>query len=164
MRRTRKQSSSKPTSKSYYPAHIPTLSILTLLCLINSLESTMYTQNHTRAILLAEKKTDNEVMSKLKSENLISDRAIKQGKLAQSKKEAEQKKLKEQRERLHEDVEILNTKILADSWTKDVETRKKDDRNLTKRAQAETMQARQESNLVEIDISIAESRIKDLEN
>ena len=99
----------------------------------------MYTQNHTRAILLAEKKTDNEVMSKLKSENLISDRAIKQGKLAQSKKEAEQKKLKEQRERLHEDVEILNTKILADSWTKDVETRKKDDRNLTKRAQAETM-------------------------
>lgn len=45
-----------------------------------------------------------------------------------------------------------------------MESRKRDDRNLTKRAQAETMQARQESNLVEIDISIAESRIKDLEN
>ena len=42
----------------------------------------MYTQNHTRSILLAEKKTDSEVMSKLKSENLVSDRAIKQGKLA----------------------------------------------------------------------------------
>ena len=35
---------------------------------------------------------------------------------------------------------------------------------MTKKAQAETMQARQEANLVDIDISIAESRIKDLEN
>jgi len=46
----------------------------------------------------------------------------------------------------------------------DQQKRKLNDRNLTKKAQAATMQARQEANLVEIDISIAESRIKDLEN
>ena len=45
-----------------------------------------------------------------------------------------------------------------------MQTRKLNDRNLTKKAQAETMQARQESSLVEIDISIAKSRIGDLEN
>ena len=72
--------------------------------------------------------------------------------------------MKEERERLHEDVEILNAEILKRAWEKDQQTRKLNDRNLTKKAQAETNQARQESNLVEIDISIAESRIKDLEN
>ena len=72
--------------------------------------------------------------------------------------------MKEDRDRLHEDVDILNNEILANSWTKDVQTRKLNDRNLTKKAVAETMQARQEANLVEIDISIAQSRIKDLKN
>ena len=68
------------------------------------------------------------------------------------------------RDRLHEDVEILNKEVLALSWTKDKEQRRLNDRNLTKKAQQETNQARQEANLVEIDISIATSRIKDLEN
>ena len=72
--------------------------------------------------------------------------------------------MKEDRDRLHEDVDILNNEILANSWTKDVQTRKLNDRNLTKKAVAETIQARQEANLVEIDISIAQSRIKDLKN
>ena len=79
----------------------------------------MYTQNHTRTILLAERKTQTEVLSKLKGDNAISDRAIKQGKLAMSKKEAAQKELKEERDRLHEDVDILNERILAHSWTKE---------------------------------------------
>lgn len=65
---------------------------------------------------------------------------------------------------MHEDVDILNKEIFDHSWKKDQQTRKLHDRNLTKKAVAETMQARQEHNLVEIDISIAESRIKDLEN
>ena len=81
-----------------------------------------------------------------------------------SKKEKKNKEMKEERDRLHEDVDILNDEILKKSWTKDVQTRKLNDRNLTKKAQAETMQARQESSLVEIDISIAKSRIGDLEN
>ena len=81
-----------------------------------------------------------------------------------SKKEKKNKEMKEERDRLHEDVDLLNDEILKKSWTKDVQTRKLNDRNLTKKAQAETMQARQEASLVEIDISIAKSRIGDLEN
>ena len=101
----------------------------------------MYTQNHTRTVLLAEKKTQTEILSKLKADNAISDRAIKQGKLAASKKDAANKELKEERDRLHEDVEILNKEVLADSWTLDKQKRKLNDRNLTKKAQAEAMQA-----------------------
>lgn len=104
------------------------------------------------------------MLSKLKADNAISDRAIKQGKLAMSKKEAANKELKEERDRLHEDIEHLNDEILKNAWILDKLKRKLNDRNLTKKAQAETMQARQEANLVQIDISIAESRIKDLEN
>ena len=94
----------------------------------------MYTQNHTRTILISEKKSQAELLSKLKADNAISDRAIKQGKLAMSKKEAANKELKEERDRLHEDVDILNDQILKDSWTLDKQKRKLNDRNLTKKA------------------------------
>ena len=128
------------------------------------METSLYNHQHTKKILQAEQKTVNDNLSRLKGDNAISDRAIKQGKLAQSKKDEKMKEMKEEREALHEDVDLLNKEILKHSWTKDVQTRKLNDRNLTKKAQAETNQARQEANLVEIDISIAESRIKDLEN
>ena len=48
----------------------------------------MYTQTHTRKVLNDEKKIHADQLSKLKADNAISDRAIKQGKLAMSKKEA----------------------------------------------------------------------------
>ena len=69
--------------------------------------------------MTAEKKSQTEVLSKLKADNAISDRAIKQGKLAMSKKEAANKELKEERDRLHTDVEILNEENLEASWTLD---------------------------------------------
>ena len=95
----------------------------------------MYTQNHTRTVLVAEKKLQTEVLSKLKADNAISDRAIKQGKLAMSKKEAANRELREERDRLHEDVEILNKEILADSWTESQQKLKLNNRHLTKDAQ-----------------------------
>ena len=100
----------------------------------------------------------------MRAENQTSDRAIKQGKLAMSKKEKAQKDKKEERDGLHLDVEELNQKIFDYSWDNHLETKRLKDRQLTKKAQQETNQARQEHNLVEIDISIAQSRIKDLEN
>jgi len=42
--------------------------------------------------------------------------------------------MKEERDQLHEDVELLNDDILKKSWVKDVQTRKLNDRNLTKKA------------------------------
>lgn len=68
----------------------------------------MYTQNHTRTVLVAEKKTAEGTYSKLHNENNISDRNIRQGKLAATKKAKAQSVLKEERDRLHEDVDILN--------------------------------------------------------
>jgi len=68
----------------------------------------MYTQTHTRKVLQDEKKINTETLSKLKADNAVSDRAIKQGKLAMSKKESANKELKEERDRLAGDVEELN--------------------------------------------------------
>ena len=124
----------------------------------------MYCQNHTRTIMNSEKKTTTDVYNKLHNDNLVSDRNIRQGKLAATKKQKIVNEMKEERDRLHEDVDILNKDIFDNCWEKDKQTRKLHDRNLTKKAIAEKMQAAQEANLVEIDISIATSRIKDLEN
>lgn len=119
-----------------------------------SLESEKYNQEHTKTQNNARKKTLAETLSRLKSENAVSDRALRQAKLAQSKKDEADRKLKEERDKLHDEVDKLNDGILADSWMKDKEIRRRDDPHLTKKAQKETMEARQESSLVEIDISI----------
>lgn len=81
-----------------------------------------------------EKKIHGDELSKLRQANAISDRAIKQGKLAMSKKEAANKELMEQRNKLHESVDDLNGKILDDLLQKDKQIRKRDDKNLTKKA------------------------------
>ena len=124
----------------------------------------MYTQNHTRKIMLEEKKILSEQLSKLKGDNAVSDRAIKQGKLAASKKEEANRELKETRDKLHAAVDELNDVTFLQKWENSVQTRKLEDKNLTRSAQNVTNQARQEHAQVEIDISIAESRIRDLEN
>ena len=49
-----------------------------------------------------------------------------------SKKEKKNKEMKEERDRLHEDVDLLNDEILKKSWTKDVQTRKLHDRKSPK--------------------------------
>ena len=79
----------------------------------------MYTQQHTRTILVAEKKTDTDTYNRLHNDNLVSDRNIRQGKLAATKKQKIVNEMKEVRDRLHEDVDILNNEILAHSWKKD---------------------------------------------
>jgi len=58
----------------------------------------------------------------------------------------------------------LNEITFAQKWQNSVQMRKLEDKNLTRNALNETNQARQEHAQVEIDISIAESRIRDLEN
>jgi hypothetical protein len=48
------------------------------------------------------------------------------------------------------------------TWKKDQEKRRNEDKNLVRQQQAETRALQTEKSQVEIDISIAESRIKDL--
>jgi len=66
-----------------------------------NLESTMYTQNHTRTVLVSEKKIASDKYNNLQTENQASDRNIRQGKLAATKKAKAVADLKETRDRLH---------------------------------------------------------------
>ena len=68
------------------------------------------------------------MLSKLRQENQTSDRAIKQGKLAMSKKEKSQKEKKEERDSLHTDVEELNAQIFDYSWDNFLEMKRLKDR------------------------------------
>ena len=59
-----------------------------------SLESTLYNQTHTKTMLAADKDVKSKLLSKIRGENAVSDRAIKQNKLAQNKKDEKNKKLR----------------------------------------------------------------------
>ena len=67
-----------------------------------------------------------------------------------------QKEKKEDRDRLTEQIDKLNQEILAHSWRKDCKLRKYHDKNLTNKKKALANQKKQECNLLQIDISIAE--------
>ena len=101
------------------------------------------------------------MLQKLKSDNAVSDRAIKQNKLAKSKKEEHLKKLKDIRDGLDKDLDDLNKEIFDKSVELEREIARFKDPELLKEATAETMQKRQEANKAKISISIAESQIKD---
>ena len=64
-------------------------------------------------MLVAEKKVEAEVLTKLRGDNAISDRNIKQAKLAQNKKEKAHKELREEKEKLWASYEKLSKDLLA---------------------------------------------------
>ena len=80
-----------------------------------------------------------------------------------NKKDEERKTKRETQDKLRNVVKDQNKEIEDNDINLDKERRKLDDRDLKKKQQTITAQLRQESNKVNIDISIAESRIKDLE-
>lgn len=126
------------------------------------LESKLYTEQHTKKVLEEEKKKIVAELNDLKGQNAISDRTIRQAKTFTSKKDEAHKKMKEQQDDLSYNLKTLNENIANKAWKLDKDQRAFKDRNLLKRHNAELMSARQEFNLVNIDINIADSRIKDL--
>ena len=64
-------------------------------------------------MLVTEKKVEAEVLTKLRGDNAISDRNIKQAKLAQNKKEKAHKELREEKEKLWNNYEKLSKDLLA---------------------------------------------------
>ncbi len=80
-----------------------------------------------------------------------------------NKKDEDRKAKKEKADKLHAIINDLNKAIEDHDIKLDQEKRKLDDRNLLKKQIETTMQLKQDNNKVHIDISIAESRIKDLE-
>jgi len=114
-------------------------------------------------MLAAEKDVKSKLLSKIRGENAVSDRAIKQNKLAQNKKDEKNKKLRQVRTDLKEHLDEVNDKTIDQMLTCDRETRKFNDRGLLQRHVRETMALKQENSLCNIDINIADSRRTDLE-
>ena len=114
-------------------------------------------------MLAAEKDVKSKLLSKIRGENAVSDRAIKQNKLAQNKKDEKNKKLRQERAELKEKLDEVNAQIIEQSLTFDRETRKFNDKGLLQRHVRETMALKQENSLCNIDINIADSRRTDLE-
>ena len=60
------------------------------------------------------------MLSKVKTENAISDRAIKQNKLAQNKKDEKHKAMRNERSDLVDQIDGVNKKIIETQWNYDV--------------------------------------------
>ena len=80
-----------------------------------------------------------------------------------NKKDEQRKEKKEKQDKNNGILKDLNKELEDHDIQLDAEKRKLDDRNLLKKQQEVTMQLKQENNKVNIDINIAESRIKDLQ-
>ena len=80
-----------------------------------------------------------------------------------NKKDEDRKAKKEASEKIAGIVKDQNKDIEMHDIKLDQEKRRLDDRNLLKKQLEVTMQLKQDFNKVNIDISIAESRIKDLQ-
>jgi len=98
----------------------------------------------------------------VKGENSQMNREISRNKMF-NKKDEDRKLKKEQQDKLGGAVRDFNRVIEEHDIELDKEKRRLEDKNLVKKQQETVMQLKQENNKVHIDISIAESRIKDLD-
>jgi hypothetical protein len=80
-----------------------------------------------------------------------------------NKKDEDRKQKKETQDKLQSSLKEFNKQIEEHDIELDKEKRRLEDKNLLKKQQETVMQLKQDNNKVHIDISIAESRIKDLE-
>ena len=80
-----------------------------------------------------------------------------------NKKDEDRRNKRDQQEKLSALVRDFNRIIEENDIELDKEKRRLEDKNLLKKQQEIVMQFKQDSNKVHIDISIAESRIKDLD-
>lgn len=70
--------------------------------MINSLESKLYTEQHTKKVLDEEKKKIVSELNDLKNENLKSDRTIRQMKTFTSKRDEDHKNMKDEHDALNQ--------------------------------------------------------------
>jgi hypothetical protein len=108
-----------------------------------------------------EQKVIAKKVIEVKTENQQMNREISRNKMF-NKKDEQRKEKKEIQDKLNGYIKDLNKEIEEHDVCLDRERRKLDDRNLLKKQMEVTMQLKQDTNKVNIDISIAESRIKDL--
>ena len=127
-----------------------------------SLEAKLYNERHTKTILEQERKIVFQKLGEVKNFNAQMAREIQRNKMF-NKKDEDRKVKKEKNDNISGIIKDQNKDIEENDIKLDQEKRRLDDRHLLKKQMEVTMQLKQDYNKVLIDISIAESRIKDLQ-
>ncbi len=128
-----------------------------------SMETKLYNEKHTKAVLDAERMIVNRKVNDIKRDNGQMSREISRNKMF-NKKDEDRKAKKEQMDKLQAILKDYNKVIEEHDIMFDKERRVCEDRDLIKKQQLLVNQLKQESSKVHIDISIADSRVKDLIN
>lgn len=126
------------------------------------METKLYNERHTKTVLDQERQVLNRKLGDVKGQNAQMSREISRNKMF-NKKDEDRKAKKEQQDRLAYTIKEFNQEIEINDIELDKEKRRLEDKNLLKKQQETVMQLKQDNNKVHIDISIAESRIKDLD-
>ena len=126
---------------------------------VDSQEAQLYNHQHTKTILIEEKKVIYDKLTTTEGENQVSDRIIRQNQLAAGKKADDLKALQEIRDELDKELDTLNKSIFDKSIILQRDIAKFKDEDLLKDATTETMLKRQEANKATIQISIKKSQI-----
>ena len=123
----------------------------------------MFSERHTHKILEKEKEVVGKKLGTYKSQNAVMSRDITRAQTF-NKKDENKKKKKDELEQLKNAISDQNKQIEDLTWTLDKEERKKDDKQLVKKMQHHNMLLRQKHTKIHTDISIIDSKIKDLES
>lgn len=126
------------------------------------METKLYNERHTKSQLEQEQLVVAKKLGDVVGQNAQMSREIQRNNMF-NKKDEDRKAKREQQEKLLAAVREFNRQIEEHDIELDKEKRRLDDKNLLKKQQETVMQLKQDNNKVHIDISIAESRIKDLE-
>jgi len=129
---------------------------------IKDMETKLYNEKHTKTVLDGERQIVNRKLADVKGQNAQMSREISRNKMF-NKKDEDRKAKKELQDRLASSIKDFNRDIEENDIELDKEKRRLEDKNLLKKQQETVMQIKQDNNKVHIDISIAESRIKDLD-
>jgi hypothetical protein len=123
----------------------------------------LYSEKHTKAVIESERLILNKKLTDVKGDNTNMDREISRNKMF-NKKDEEKKARKAEHDKLADKIKEQNKIIEENDILLDKERRILEDKDLVKKQTTIVNQLNQERGKVHIDISIAESRIKDLEN
>jgi hypothetical protein len=129
---------------------------------IKDMETKLYNERHTKTVLDQERLVVSKKLNDVKGQNAQYAREISRNKMF-NKRDEDRKEKKDRSDKLQSKIKDFNKDIEENDIELDKEKRRLEDKNLLKRQQEAVMALKQENNKVHIDISIAESRIKDLD-
>lgn len=127
------------------------------------METKLYNERHTKSVLDGERAIVFKKVSDNKGENAQMSREISRNKMF-NKKDEDRKAKKEQMDKLQAAVKDRNIRIEEHDICLDKERRILEDKDLLKKQQQLVQSLKQELSKVNIDISIADSKLKDLLN